>query len=244
MKPYNKVFIQNMIIRAISAGQCNDDTMERFLLMKMENDLEDMKTSAHNVSVYDLLIENGIFDEKDFIIGCNKKSIFIKKLVEGLNVTLSPTYHLLVERIKNHIEIRLNKRYHTSIYVGQFKSDEGMAMWLIRQKQNLDHYLQEWETTFLESAKKIKGNRMAFLAIKAIVTEAMKEYPEVKYEIVEQKRRARIKVKIPNTNLGVCLDGWWRSYKKNLPLQIESLKALIEFHKTNTAIKTFTIYKS
>ena len=113
-----------------------------------------------------------------------------------------------------------------------------VVIWVIRQKQNLDLYLQEWEELFKETAKKQKKEHMAFLAIKAIFTEAMRDYPKLKYEIVEQQRKARIKVEIPNSNLGVCIDGWWKSYQQRLPQQIESLKLLIDTHR-NSAIKTF-----
>jgi hypothetical protein len=72
-------------------------------------------------------------------------------------------------------------------------------------------------------------------------TEAMKDYPQVKYELVEQKRRARIKVMIPNTHLGVYLDAWWGSYRESLPRQIESLKLIIEAHSKST-LTNFFVY--
>ena len=69
----------------------------------------------------------------------------------------------------------------------------------------------------------------------------MKEYPRVKYEIIEQKRRARIKVMIPNTHLGVNIDAWWGSYKESLPKQIESLKLLLKAHKKSN-LTNFFVY--
>ena len=90
--------------------------------------------------------------------------------------------------------------------------------------------MAEWESVLSRASKKCKGNRMAVLAIKAIFTEAMKDYPALKYDFVEQKRRMRIMVKLPNSRLGVAIDAWWGSYKKTLPSQIENLKTLIEVH--------------
>jgi hypothetical protein len=82
---------------------------------------------------------------------------------------------------------------------------------------------------------------MAFLGIRAIFTEAMKDYPRIKFAVVEQKRRAKIMVQIPDTNLGVYIYAWWGSYKKQLPEQIESLKQLIRVHRKST-IKNFYIH--
>ena len=80
---------------------------------------------------------------------------------------------------------------------------------------------------------------MAFLGIRAMITEAMQDYPHVKYQIIEQKRRARIKVMIPNTHLGVYLDAWWGSYRDSLPQQIESLKQILAVHSRSTLTNFF-----
>jgi hypothetical protein len=90
------------------------------------------------------------------------------------------------------------------------------------------------------SYKKLKIDHMAFLGIRAIFTEAMKDYPRIKFAVVEQKRRAKIMVQIPDTNLGVYIYAWWGSYKKQLPPQIESLKQLLDAHR-KTCLKNFFI---
>ena len=82
---------------------------------------------------------------------------------------------------------------------------------------------------------------MAFLKIRAIFTEAMKDYPRLKYVIIEQKRRARIRVKIPNTDVGVYIDAWWGSYEEKLPPQIESLKLLLDAHR-KSCLKNFFVH--
>ena len=73
---------------------------------------------------------------------------------------------------------------------------------------------------------------MALLAIKAIFTDAMREYTNVHYDFIEQKRRLRILVKLPGNKLGVVIDAWWGSYKERLPKQLEDIKRLIDFHNT------------
>ena len=68
-----------------------------------------------------------------------------------------------------------------------------------------------------------------------------KDYPRLKYVIVEQKRRARIRVKIPNTDVGVYIDAWWGSYEEKLPPQIESLKLLLDAHR-KSCLKNFFVH--
>lgn len=229
---YSKAFMRNEIIRAISAGQCDDDTRNDILMMAITNDLDTISNS--HISVYNKLVDNEILTKDDFIIGCNKRNIFLKRLVEGLNVKLSPTFQLRLELIYYRLDILINGKKAADIYIGSIKPED-IAMWVIRMKQNFCNYLQEWETQVRKSAKKIKKNRIDFLAIKAIFEEAMKEYPEVKYEMIMMSRKTKIEVKIPNTNFRMRLDGWWHSYKECLPRQIDELKALIDSHRTDTA---------
>ena len=117
---------------------------------------------------------------------------------------------------------------------------EDVIQWIIRQKQNLESYTDEWNAIIKTASKKAKGNRMSLLAIKAIFSESMKVYPDLEYAFIEQKRRLRIRVKLPDSKLGVIIDAWWGSYKERLPEQIEDLKRLIEVHK-NTRLKEFFV---
>ena len=247
MEKFNNAQIRNTIIREMCAGKCNDDIRDIFLMMKMTNNLNDTKKPIANPptlsSIRDNLLGNEVIAKNDFKIENNIRKYSNRWIVEELNVRLSPICLLHIERNSKYLCVTINRISSTSICIGNLCAAD-VAMWIIRQKQNLDKYLQEWETAQFTSAKKIKGNHMAFLAIKAIVTDALKDYPKVEYEVVEQRRRARIKVEIPNTNLGVFIDAWWGSYKKNLPQQIESLKALIELHLTNSIKTFFTIRKS
>ena len=105
------------------------------------------------------------------------------------------------------------------MYIDSYRAED-VAMWIIRQKQNIDKYMEGWNDVLNKACKKAKGNHMALLAIRAIFTDAMKDYTDIKYEIIEQKRRARIRVTLPKGRLGVFLDAWWGSYKDKLPPQI------------------------
>lgn len=232
-----KAVMRNMVVDALSNGQDYGSVKEKFLTMRMVRDFgeECYFGSPSLQDIYDNLIACDIIDNKDI----STEYIGQGRTVPRLNVRLSSVVCLHVGRTARGLSITVNESAPIFINPGNAAN---VLMWVIRQKQNLNLYLQEWEELFKESAKIIKGKRMAFLAIQAIFTEAMKDYPQLRYEIVEQKRRARIKVKIPNSNLGVCLDGWWGKYKEQLPKQIESLKALIEVHR-NSAIKTYTIYR-
>lgn len=240
MERFTKISIKNNIVRALSEGHSNADICAQFLMMKMTNDIGDenpfISKTPTLVDIYDNLLGNGVIDNKDFGIENNPQNIFKGMFVESLIVKLSPACHLHVERTRQYLRIIINDCAAT-MYIKHLSAKD-VALWMIRQKKKLDKYLKEWEKVILESAKTAKGNHMTFLAIKAIFTEAMKDYPKLKYEIVEQQRKARIKVEIPNSNLGVCIDGWWGSYQQHLPQQIESLKILIDTHR-NSSLKAF-----
>ena len=55
------------------------------------------------------------------------------------------------------------------------------------------------------------------------------------HEFIEQKRRVRIKVYLPNSRLGVYIYAWLGSYQKTLSEQINYLKILIDAHRRNTS---------
>ena len=236
IKTYTPNIIRNRILYAITAGQSNDDVRDLFLKMKMTNDLEGNSPVSFRpptlVEIYEHLIGNGVIADNEIEYD---KNIFNRRYTERLNIKLSAICQLHIVWTDLSLQITINES--NSMYIPHYHAADTIK-WIIRQKQHLDKYLQEWEELFKESTKRAKGEHMAFLAIKAIFTEAMRDYPKLKYEIVEQQRKARIKVEIPNSNLGVCIDGWWKSYQQRLPQQIESLKLLIDTHR-NSAIKTF-----
>ena len=139
------------------------------------------------------------------------------------------------------MHVTIKEKILTSIYLKSYRAED-VALWLISQEQHLDQYMAGWDAVLSQACKKAKSNRMAFLGIRAMITEAMQDYPRVKYQIIEQKRRARIKVMIPNTHLGVYLDAWWGSYRDSLPRQIESLKQILDAH-SRSILTNFFVYR-
>ena len=181
------------------------------------------------------LIGNHVIDKDDFKLELTKGT---KIPTQRLVVKLSPTCTLYAETSFSSLQVTINEKMMTFIYLKSYRAED-VALWMIRQKQNLEKYMEGWDAVLRQASKKTKSNRMAFLGIRAIFTEAMKDYPRVKYQIVEQKRRARIKVMIPNTHLGVYLDAWWGSYRDSLPQQIESLKKILDVHSKSTLTNYF-----
>ena len=238
---YNKLQINNSVRKALEEGKSNDDALDLFLMMNMVNDLPNESpfiTKGPSPSeVHMNLIGNDVIGKNDFQLKMDKgKTFFTQKLI----VKLSPICTLHTETNHSTLQVTINEKNMTCIYLKSYRAED-VALWMIRQKQNLDKYMEDWNVVLDKACKKTKSNRMAYLSIRAIFSEAMKDYPQVKYEFVEQKRRARIKVMIPNTHLGVFLDAWWGSYRERLPKQIESLKLIIETHSKST-LKNYFVY--
>lgn len=240
---FSKLQVSNNIRRVLEEGKGSDDALDLFLMMNMMNDLGTERSfgmigpSASDVHMN--LIGNKVIDKDDIILkmlGGTKSMTLLQRLV----IKLSPTCSLYVESSHNSLHVTINKKNMTRMYLKSYHAED-VAMWIIRQKQNLNRYMEEWEAVLKSASKKAKGNRIAQLCIRAIFTEGMKDYPEVKYEFIEQKRRVRIKVMIPNTHLGVNIDAWWGSYKERLPEQIENLKTIIDTHSKCT-LKNFFVY--
>jgi len=238
---YTKVQINNNIRRVLEDGRSNEDALDLYLKMNMENDLGNerpfIRKGPSPSEIHMNLIGNHIIAKDDFKLEVTKQS---KIPVERLVVKLSPTCTLYAETYHASLHVTINEKILTSIYLMSYRAED-IALWLIRQKQNLEKYLEGWDAVLGQVCKKAKSNRMAFLGIRAMITEAMKDYPHVKYQIIEQKRRARIKVMIPNTHLGVYLDAWWGSYRDSLPQQIESLRLILDVHRKST-LTNFFIY--
>ena len=238
---FTKVRINNNIRRVLEEGKSNDDALDLFLTMNMVNDLgpeRPLITKGPSPSeVHMNLLGNDDIDKDDFKLELtNGNKLPIQRLV----VRLSPTCTLYAETSHSSLQVTINEKNMTSMYLKSYKAQD-IALWMIRQKQNLEKYEESWNAVLDKACKKAKSNRMAYLGIRAIFTETMKAYPHVKYVFVEQKRRARIKVMIPDTHLGVYIDAWWGSYKKRLPKQIESLKMILEAHSKSN-LTDFFVY--
>lgn len=238
---YTNIQITNNIRRVLEEGKSNDDALDLFLKMNMENDLGPERsfiTKGPSPSdVHMNLIGNDDIDKNDYKLELTKGT---KIPSQRLVVKLSPTCTLYAEMSYSSLQVTINQKNMTSMYLKSYKAED-VALWMIRQKQNLEKYMESWDAVLNLACKKTKSNRMAYLAIRAIFSEAMKGYPNLKYVFVEQKRRVRIKVMIPNTHLGVYIDGWWGSYKERLPKQIESLKKVLEVH-SKSSLKDFFVH--
>ena len=238
MMKYSKQVISNSILRYISEGINNGDILDSFLMMKMSNDLdEDKPLGKRAPSVFELtdhLRKHEAMEAKDY-----ERSSMTHIGNPRLMVKLSPACTLYIENIRGILQVKVNDKSIAMLSI-RMNKPEDVIQWIVRQKQNLESYTDEWNAIIKTASKKAKGNRMSLLAIKAIFSESMKGYPDLEYAFIEQKRRLRIRVKLPDSKLGVIIDAWWGSYKERLPEQIEDLKRLIEVHKT-TRLKEFFV---
>ena len=231
---YTKVQINSNIRKTLEYGRSNAEALDLYLKMNMENDLGPERPFIWKgpslTEIHTNLIGNQVIDMNDFKLEVTKKS---KIPVQRLVVRLSPTCTLYIEASHSILHVTINETILTGMYLKSCRAED-VAQWLIRQKQNFDKYMEGWDDVLAQACKKAKSNHLAFLGIRASVIEAMKDYPRIKYEIVEQKQRAKIMVKIPHTHLGVTLYAWWGSYREELPKQIESLKQILDVHSKST----------
>ena len=235
---YSKQVISNSILKYLSEGINNGDILDSFLMMKMSNDLDEEKSLGKRApSVSELtnhLRKHEVMEAKDY-----ETSGIAHIGNPRLMVKLSPSCTLYIENIRGILQVKVNDKNIAMLSI-RMNKPEDVIQWIIRQKQNFENYTDEWNAIIKTTSKKAKGNRMSMLAIKAIFSESMKGYPGLDYVFIEQKRRLRIRVKLPDSKLGVIIDAWWGSYKQRLPEQIEDIKQLIEVHKT-TRLKDFFV---
>lgn len=238
---YTKAQINNNISKLLEEGKSNDVAFEFFLMMNMVNDLGPERpfiTKAPTPAEVRIhLLGNDAIDKDDVKLEMTNAKIPIQRLV----VRLSSNCTLYAELSYNSLQVTVNGRNLTVMYLKYYRAED-IALWMIRQKQKLDEYIEAWDAVLAYACKKVKIDHMAFLGIRAIFTEAMKDYPRIKFAVIEQKRRAKIMVNIPNTDLGVYIYAWWGSYKKQLPEQIESLKVLLDAHR-KSSLKNFFIHR-
>lgn len=238
---YDKAQINYNIRSLLEEGKSNADALDLFLMMNMVNDLTDERPSiTKGPSPYEVhmnLVGNDVIEKDDFQLELVKGN---KSFTQKLIVKLSPMCTLYAEMNYFTLHVTINKKNMTCMYLKSYRAED-VAHWIIRQKQKIDKYMETWNAVLEQACKKAKRKRIASLGIRAIFEEAMKDYPQIKYEFVEQKRRIRIKVMIPNTHLGVFIDAWWGSYRERLPQQIESLKLIIEAH-AKSILTTYFVY--
>ena len=95
---YTKVQINSNIRRALEDGRSNDDALDLYLKMNMENDLGPerpfIKKGPSPSDIHMNLIGNHVIDKDDFKLEVTKKA---KIPVQRLAVKLSPTCTLYAE---------------------------------------------------------------------------------------------------------------------------------------------------
>ena len=251
MAKYTKRSINNQILNALTEGKNQNDVRDMFIMTQMTNDMTEEKStyqlppSVSEINVY--MLGNNVIDQADFSIQKINSNVLISAY--RLIVKISPICTLYLEKsrlsIKEKsrqiIKVKINDKNIATTYLRNYRIED-IVKWIIRQKVNFDTYLNEWETVVKTISKKVKTNNLALLAIKATFSDAMKDYPNIKYTFIEQKRRVRIKVHLPNNKLGLYVDAWWGSYKQRLPEQIKELKLLIDVH-SKTQLKDFFIIR-
>ena len=251
MTEYSKRSINNQLLNALTEGKNQNDVRDMFIMTQMTNDMTEEKStyqlppSVSEINVY--MLGNNVIDQADFSIQKINSNVLISAY--RLIVKISPICTLYLEKsrlsIKEKsrqiIKVKINDKNIATTYLRNYRIED-IVKWIIRQKVNFDTYLNEWETVVKTISKKVKTNNLALLAIKATFSDAMKDYPNIKYTFIEQKRRVRIKVHLPNNKLGLYVDAWWGSYKQRLPEQIEELKLLIDVH-SKTQLKDFFIIR-
>ena len=206
---YSKQVISNSILKYLSEGINNGDILDSFLMMKMSNDLDEEKSLGKRApSVSELtnhLRKHEVMEAKDY-----ETSGIAHIGNPRLMVKLSPSCTLYIENIRGILQVKVNDKNIAMLSI-RMNKPEDVIQWIIRQKQNFENYTDEWNAIIKTTSKKAKGNRMSMLAIKAIFSESMKGYPDLDYVFIEQKRRLRIRVKLPDSKLGVIIDAWWGS---------------------------------
>ena len=223
---YTKAQINNNISKLLEEGKSNDDALHFFLKMKMVNDLGPERPfitkapSPAEVKIH--LLGYDDIPQDDVILELPNQA---KNNTQRLVFKLSPAYALYVEKVHDSLQVTVNGKNLTAMYLKTFRAAD-IALWMIRQRHKLDKYIEEWDTVLDLACKKSKLDRMAFLKIRAIFTEAMKDYPRLKYV---------------NTDVGVYIDAWWGSYEEKLPPQIESLKLLLDAHR-KSCLKNFFVH--
>jgi hypothetical protein len=173
--------------------------------------------------VYEALSNNDVICKEDL---CLKQYIVADNLIYyELKVKIHSQLSLTVLNYDG-LKVTLNGKSRVKNWVGRLAAEE-LANWMVRLKQNLQRHIEEWNTLSSNILKTLKRQKIALSAISAIFTNAMKDYPKVKYSIKEQKSRARIDVMISEYS-SKTIYAYWTTYKEKLPDKIEEVKALID----------------
>lgn len=231
--------IINKIAGVLSSRQNNQDAAFFSYLQQVTRD-HLLVTNRYSIGsdlsiVYNTLLSSGKFGKQELTL----KTDLYSRRNQPFSVILAPGHKLDIEsRYETNI-ITYNDNLRSRMYLSHNKPEQ-IALWIIALKDNIGECLEAWDYVSKEALKVVKSNNINTVTIKALFAEAMKDYPELEYEVVEQKRRLRFRVRIPDTRLCVMIDAWWKSYNKTLPQSIADLKTLIETINSSS-IKEFHI---
>ena len=177
---YSNKQINNNIRRVLEEGKSNDAALDLFLMMNMMNDLGTersfVKKGPSPSDIHMNLIGNKVIDKDDFKL---KMASGTKFLTQRLIVKLSPNCTLFAESNRSSLQVTINEKNLTTVYLKSYNAED-IALWMIRQKLNIDRYMEGWNDVLNKACKKAKGNRMALLAIRAIFTDAIEDYTDIK----------------------------------------------------------------
>ena len=150
MSAYTKQVINYQVVRYLSMGFSNNEVLEIFLMMKMHNDMRERTPQFVSAplpeEVYDNLIGNNVIAKQDIQLEkVDENAMRNQKLL----VRLSPEITLDLMKKQGSLYATINENTETSMrIINQNATD--VAMWLIRQKENLESYLNDLETCLKE----------------------------------------------------------------------------------------------
>ena len=219
--------IISQVSESLKRGESTEEVFEQYIYQCMFLERNSKATKMPNgptpYSVWDKLKDNGVISNDDIFLNCTD-------VIDGvyymrLTVKIHPSLTLTVENYDG-LTVTVNGCSKVKNWIWSLSAEE-TAQWMIRMKQNMPQYIEEWNVVLDDVLKKLKGQRLAMSAINAIFVNAIKEYPKVRYTIKQQKVRARIDVTLPN-NICKTIYAYWNTYMESLPRKLDELKALID----------------
>lgn len=229
--------------KKVEQGRDMEMLREQFLMEMMKHDMstraDDLTEIPRPQDIYGYLIDDERIENKALCFERHKNMLRMRTQ-ESLSVKFTPSCHLILENTADALRVSINNKT-SAIQQIRYRSVVDLAEWVVRQKQQFDDYMAEWEDILCDVAKKGKTRRMTTLAVKAIVSEALRDFPHAHFDVLEQSRRVRVIVRLSTCNLGINLYAYYGSYKEKLPPQLEDLKRILEVHRHN-CVKTFFTY--
>ena len=135
-------------------GKSNDVAFDFFLMMNMVNDLGPERpfiTKAPTPAEVRIhLLGNDAIDKDDVKLEMTNAKIPLQRLV----VRLSSNCTLYAELSYNSLQVTVNGRNLTVMYLKYYRAED-IALWMIRQKQKLDEYIEAWDAVLAYACKKV-----------------------------------------------------------------------------------------